>query len=133
MTILIAKFARVKNVVGCTPPISGKLPNATIAAIHLAGANEINIVVGVQVIVAMAIDTETIHIVNFFAGPGNGFVAEGKRQLFGEVGIDLFAGPTEILIVLIRRPILSQLQLIFSHRLNMDLTCLPFLSQHRRM
>ena len=99
MTILTAKVAGVKHVIGCTPPINGKIPNATVAAMYLAGADEIFILGGVQAIVAMAIGTETIRKVDFIAGPGNAFVAEGKRQLFGEVGIDLFAGPTEVLIV----------------------------------
>lgn len=99
MTILTAKVAGVRHVIGCTPPINGKIPNATVAAMHLAGADEIFILGGVQAIAAMAVGTETIRKVNFIAGPGNAFVAEGKLQLFGEVGIDLFAGPTEILIV----------------------------------
>ncbi|PYI00342.1 histidinol dehydrogenase 1 [Aspergillus sclerotiicarbonarius CBS 121057] len=99
MTILTAKVAGVPHVVGCTPPIAGQIPHATVAAMHLAGADEIHLVGGVQAIAAMAVGTETIRKVDFIAGPGNAFVAEGKRQLFGEVGIDLFAGPTEILIV----------------------------------
>ncbi|GME44263.1 putative histidinol dehydrogenase protein [Neofusicoccum parvum] len=99
MTILTAKVAGVPHVIGCTPPIAGELPHATIAAMHLAGADEIFILGGVQAIAAMAVGTETIAKVDFIAGPGNAFVAEGKRQLFGEVGIDLFAGPTEILLV----------------------------------
>ncbi|KAF2812722.1 histidinol dehydrogenase [Mytilinidion resinicola] len=99
MTILTAKVAGVRHVVGCTPPIAGKIPNATVAAMHLAGADEIFILGGVQAVVAMAVGTQTIRKVDFIAGPGNAFVAEGKRQLFGEIGIDLFAGPTEILLV----------------------------------
>ncbi|BAE55256.1 histidinol dehydrogenase [Aspergillus flavus] len=99
MTILTAKVAGVPHVVGCTPPIAGKVPHATIAAMHLAGADEIYLLGGVQAIAAMAVGTGTMKKVDFIAGPGNAFVAEGKRQLFGEVGIDLFAGPTEILIV----------------------------------
>lgn len=99
MTILTAKVAGVPRVIGCTPPIAGKVPHATIAAMHLAGADEIYLLGGVQAIAAMAIGTETIGGVDFIAGPGNAFVAEGKRQLFGEIGIDLFAGPTEVLIV----------------------------------
>ncbi|KAL4995484.1 histidinol dehydrogenase [Aspergillus recurvatus] len=99
MTILTAKVAGVPHVIGCTPPIAGKFPHATIAAMHLAGADEIYLLGGVQAIAAMAIGTESIRKVDFIAGPGNAFVAEGKRQLFGEIGIDLFAGPTEILIV----------------------------------
>jgi len=99
MTILTAKVAGVPNVIGCTPPIGGKIPNATVAAMHLAGADEIFILGGVQAIAAMAVGTESIRKVDFIAGPGNAYVAEAKRQLFGEVGIDLFAGPTEVLIV----------------------------------
>lgn len=99
MTILTAKVAGVPHVIGCTPPIAGKVPHATIAAMHLAGADEIYLLGGVQAIAAMAVGTETIRSVDFIVGPGNAFVAEGKRQLFGEIGIDLFAGPTEILIV----------------------------------
>ncbi|KAH8682850.1 histidinol dehydrogenase [Tricladium varicosporioides] len=99
MTILTAKVAGVEHVIGCTPPIAGQMPNATIAAMHFAGADEIFVLGGVQAVAAMAIGTETIRKVDFIAGPGNAFVAEGKRQLFGDIGIDLFAGPTEILIV----------------------------------
>lgn len=99
MTILTAKVAGVKHVIGCTPPIAGKLPAATISAMHLAGADEIFILGGVQAIAAMSVGTETIAKVDFLAGPGNAFVAEAKRQMFGQVGIDLFAGPTEVLVV----------------------------------
>lgn len=99
MTIITAKVAGVPNVVACTPPINGQLPNATIAAAHFAGADEIFILGGTQAVAAMAIGTETIPQVEFLAGPGNAFVAEAKRQLFGEIGIDLLAGPTEVLIV----------------------------------
>ncbi|OAP65173.1 histidinol dehydrogenase [Fonsecaea erecta] len=99
MTILTAKVAGVKHVIGCTPPIAGQLPAATISAMHLAGADEIFILGGVQAIAAMALGTETIAKVDFLAGPGNAFVADAKRQMFGQVGIDLFAGPTEVLIV----------------------------------
>ncbi|KAK9860062.1 histidinol dehydrogenase [Penicillium brevicompactum] len=99
MTILTAKVAGVKNVIGCTPPIAGKIPYATIAAMHYAGADQIYLLGGVQAVAAMAVGTETIPKVDFIAGPGNAFVAEAKRQLFGEIGIDLFAGPTEVLIV----------------------------------
>jgi histidinol dehydrogenase len=99
MTILTAKVAGVKHVVGCTPPINRQIPHATVAAMHMAGADEIFLLGGVQAVAAMAVGTETIRKVDFLAGPGNAFVAEGKRQLFGEVGIDLFAGPTEILII----------------------------------
>ncbi|KAJ5338863.1 hypothetical protein N7452_005591 [Penicillium brevicompactum] len=99
MTILTAKVAGVKNVIGCTPPIAGKIPYATITAMHYAGADQIYLLGGVQAVAAMAVGTETIPKVDFIAGPGNAFVAEAKRQLFGEIGIDLFAGPTEVLIV----------------------------------
>ncbi|KAI0015603.1 histidinol dehydrogenase [Xylariomycetidae sp. FL0641] len=99
MTILTAKVAGVKHVSACTPPIAGKIPNATIAAAHFAGADEIFVLGGTQAIAAMALGTETIKKVDFIAGPGNPFVAEAKRQLFGEIGIDLLAGPTEVLIV----------------------------------
>lgn len=99
MTILTAKVAGVRNVVACTPPASGEIPLATVAAMHLAGADQIFIVGGIQAVAAMAIGTETIPKVDFIAGPGNAFVAEAKRQLFGQIGIDLFAGPTEVLIV----------------------------------
>ena len=99
MTILTAKVAGVPHVIGCTPPIEGKIPNTTVAAMHLARADEIYILGGVQAVAAMAVGTSTIKKVDFIAGPGNAFVAESKRQLFGEIGIDLFAGPTEVLIV----------------------------------
>lgn len=99
MTIITAKVAGVPRVVACTPPIRGEIPAATVAAMKLAGADEIYILGGIQAVTAMAVGTETIAPVNMIAGPGNAYVAEAKRQLFGEVGIDLFAGPTEILIV----------------------------------
>ncbi|KAF2021828.1 histidinol dehydrogenase [Aaosphaeria arxii CBS 175.79] len=99
MTVTTAKVAGVKEIIACTPPILGQLPNATVAAAHFAGADEIHILGGTQAIAAMAIGTESIKKVNFIAGPGNAFVAEAKRLLFGEIGIDLFAGPTETLIV----------------------------------
>ncbi|KAI2771284.1 histidinol dehydrogenase [Daldinia loculata] len=99
MTILTAKVAGVKHVIACTPPILGQVPNATVAAAHFAGADEIFLLGGTQAIASMAIGTESIKKVDFIAGPGNPFVAEAKRQLFGEIGIDLLAGPTEVLIV----------------------------------
>jgi sulfopropanediol 3-dehydrogenase len=99
MIIVTAKVAGVERVMAATPPIKGEIPDATIAAMHLAGADEIYLLGGVQAVAAMAIGTETVAPVSLIAGPGNAFVAEAKRQLFGEVGIDLFAGPTEILIV----------------------------------
>ncbi|WP_422742119.1 histidinol dehydrogenase [Mycobacterium sp. WMMD1722] len=99
MTIVTAKVAGVQRIAACTPLIRGEMPDATIAAMHLAGADEIYLLGGIQAVAALAIGTETIEPVNMLAGPGNAFVAEAKRQLFGEVGIDLFAGPTEVLIV----------------------------------
>jgi sulfopropanediol 3-dehydrogenase len=99
MTIITAKVAGVPRVVACTPPIRGEIPAATVAAMKLAGADEIYILGGIQAVSAMAVGTETIAPVNMIAGPGNAYVAEAKRQLFGEVGIDLFAGPTEILVL----------------------------------
>jgi sulfopropanediol 3-dehydrogenase len=99
MTVVTAKVAGVGRVIACTPPIRGELPAATITAMHLAGADEILVLGGTQAVAAMALGTETIAKVDLLAGPGNAYVAEAKRQLFGEVGIDLFAGPTEILII----------------------------------
>ena len=99
MTIVTAKVAGVPRVAACTPPIRGEIPAATVAAMSMAGADEIYLLGGIQAVVALALGTETIGRVNLLAGPGNAYVAEAKRQLFGEVGIDLFAGPTEILIV----------------------------------
>jgi sulfopropanediol 3-dehydrogenase len=99
MTVVTAKVAGVERVTACTPPIRGEIPNATVAAMHLAGADDIFLLGGVQAVAAMAVGTETVGKVDLLAGPGNAYVAEAKRQLFGEVGIDLFAGPTEILIV----------------------------------
>ncbi|MGW8378226.1 histidinol dehydrogenase [Streptomyces sp. ODS28] len=99
MTILTAKTAGVPRVVACTPPIRGEVPEATVAAMHLAGADEIHLLGGVQAVVSMALGTESMGRVDMLAGPGNAFVAEAKRQLYGEIGIDLFAGPTEILVV----------------------------------
>jgi sulfopropanediol 3-dehydrogenase len=99
MTIVTAKAAGVPRVVACTPPIRGEVPAATVAAMHLAGADEIHLLGGVQAVAAMAIGTDSVPAVDLIAGPGNAYVAEAKRQLFGEVGIDLFAGPTEILVV----------------------------------
>jgi len=99
MTILTAKVAGVPRVVACTPPIRGEIPAATVAAAHLAGADEIYLLGGVQAVTALALGTQTIGKVDLLAGPGNAYVAEAKRQLFGEVGIDLLAGPTEILVI----------------------------------
>lgn len=99
MTIVTAKVAGVPHVTACTPPLRGEIPAATVAAMHLAGADDIFILGGTQAIAAMAIGTQHIQKVDMLAGPGNAYVAEAKRQLFGEVGIDLFAGPTETLII----------------------------------
>ena len=99
MTVLTAKVAGVARVAATTPPNQGSVPPISIAAMHLAGADEIYVLGGVQAIGALALGTETMAPVNLLTGPGNAYVAEAKRQLFGEVGIDLFAGPTEILIV----------------------------------
>jgi sulfopropanediol 3-dehydrogenase len=99
MSILTAKVAGVKRVIACTPPINGKMPAATIAAMYMAGADEIYIVGGVQALAAMAFGTESIQPVDMLVGPGNAYVAEAKRQLYGRIGIDLFAGPTEILVI----------------------------------
>jgi sulfopropanediol 3-dehydrogenase len=99
MSVLTAKVAGVERVIACTPPINGEIPAATIAAMSLAGADEIYILGGVQALAAMAIGTETIDPVDMIVGPGNAYVAEAKRQLFGIVGIDLLAGPTETLVI----------------------------------
>ncbi len=99
MSILTAKVAGVKRVIACTPAIHGQIPAATVCAMHFAGADEIYILGGVQALCAMAIGTASIEPVDMIVGPGNAYVAEAKRQLFGRVGIDLFAGPTEILVI----------------------------------
>jgi sulfopropanediol 3-dehydrogenase len=99
MTVLTAKVAGVDRVAATTPPNDGLAPPVSIAAMHLAGADEIYVLGGVQAVAALALGTESIDAVDILTGPGNAFVAEAKRQLFGEVGIDLFAGPTETLIV----------------------------------
>ncbi|NGO06907.1 histidinol dehydrogenase [Streptomyces sp. HC44] len=99
MTIVPAKVAGVERVAATTPPNRGEVPPVSVAAMHLAGAEEIYVLGGVQAIAALALGTETIDPVHIIAGPGNAYVAEAKRQLFGEVGIDLFAGPTEVLVV----------------------------------
>jgi sulfopropanediol 3-dehydrogenase len=99
MSIVTAKVAGVPRVAACTPPFEGRPTAATIAAMHLAGADEIYVLGGVQALAALALGTESIAPVDMLVGPGNAFVAEAKRQLFGEVGIDLLAGPTEILVV----------------------------------
>jgi sulfopropanediol 3-dehydrogenase len=99
MSVVTAKVAGVERVAACTPPLEGRLPDTTIAAMHLAEADEIYVLGGVQAIAALALGTETIAPVDFLVGPGNAYVVEAKRRLFGRVGIDLVAGPTEILIV----------------------------------
>ena len=99
MSIVTARVAGVKRIVACTPPQQGQLPAATIAAMALAGADEIYVLGGVQAIAAMALGVEWLAPVDMLVGPGNAYVAEAKRQLFGLVGIDLLAGPTEILVV----------------------------------
>ncbi len=99
MSVLTAKVAGVKRVVACTPPIDGEIPAETVTAMALAGADEIYILGGVQALAAMAIGTETIQPVDMLVGPGNAYVAEAKRQLYGRVGIDLLAGPTETLVI----------------------------------
>ncbi len=99
MTIVTARVAGVQRVIACTPPTGGKPHPETVAAMVLAGADEIYILGGVQAVAAMALGTQTIAPVDMLVGAGNAFVAEAKRQLFGQVGIDLLAGPTEILIV----------------------------------
>ncbi|GAK09858.1 histidinol dehydrogenase [Geomicrobium sp. JCM 19038] len=99
MSILTAKVAGVKRVIGCTPPLNGEIPAATVTAMHFAGADEIYILGGVQAMASMALGTENMDSVDMIVGPGNAFVAETKRQLFGKAGIDLLAGPTEVLIV----------------------------------
>ena len=99
MSIVTARTAGVRRVIACTPPNQGEPHAETIAAMVLAGADEIYVLGGVQAVVAMALGTETIAAVDMLCGPGNAYVAEAKRQLFGRVGIDLFAGPTEILVI----------------------------------
>lgn len=99
MSVLTAKVAGVKRVAACTPPINGELPAETIAAMALAGADEIFILGGVQAVAAMAIGTEFVDKVDVIVGPGNALVAEAKRQLYGRVGIDLPAGPTETMVI----------------------------------
>ncbi|MEL6338192.1 MAG: histidinol dehydrogenase, partial [Pseudomonadota bacterium] len=89
----------VPRIIAATPPWQGKPNPAVIAAMHLGGAHEIYVLGGIQAVGAMAIGTETIDPVHMLVGPGNAFVAEAKRQLFGRVGIDLFAGPTETMVI----------------------------------
>jgi len=99
MTVLTAKVAGCDRVITCAPPFKGVPAPLIVAAQHLAGADEIYALGGVQAVAAMAVGTETIKPVSILAGPGNAYVAEAKRLLFGRVGIDLFAGPTEVLVI----------------------------------
>ncbi len=99
MSVATASVAQVPRIIACTPPFKGEPNPAVIAAMHLGGAHEIYVLGGIQGIGAMAIGTETIDPVHMLVGPGNAFVAEAKRQLFGRVGIDLFAGPTETMVI----------------------------------
>ena len=99
MSVVTAKVAGVERVVTCAPPFGGKPAPAIVAAQHLAGADEIFVLGGIQAVAAMAVGTASIKPVDMLVGPGNAFVAEAKRQLFGRVGIDLFAGPTETLVI----------------------------------
>lgn len=99
MSVITAKVAGVDHVVTCAPPFNGRPAPAIVAAQHLAGADEIYCLGGIQAVGAMALGTERIRSVDMLVGPGNAFVAEAKRQLYGRVGIDLFAGPTETLVI----------------------------------
>lgn len=99
MSVATASVAKVPRIIACTPPFKGAPNPAVIAAMHLGGAHEIYVLGGIQAIGAMAIGTKTIDPVHMLVGPGNAFVAEAKRQLFGRVGIDLFAGPTETMVI----------------------------------
>ena len=99
MSVLTAKVAGVKRIVATAPPFHGAAHPAIVSAMHFAGADEILVLGGTQAVAAMAIGTESIAPVDMLVGPGNAFVAEAKRQLYGRVGIDLFAGPTETLVI----------------------------------
>jgi len=99
MSIVTAHVAGVKHIIACAPPFKGGPHPAIVAAMHFGGADEIFVLGGVQAVAAMALGTETIAAVDMIVGPGNAYVAEAKRQLFGRVGIDLLAGPTETLII----------------------------------
>jgi sulfopropanediol 3-dehydrogenase len=99
MGVVTAKVAGVRRVIAAAPPTNGKPSAAIVAAMAMAGADEIYVLGGVQAVAAMAIGTQSIKPVDFIIGPGNAYVAEAKRQLFGRVGIDLLAGPTEVLII----------------------------------
>ena len=99
MSIVTASVAKVPRIIACTPPFEGEPNPAVIAAMHLGGAHEIYVIGGIQAVGAMALGTETIDPVDMLVGPGNAYVAEAKRQLFGRVGIDLLAGPTETMVI----------------------------------
>ena len=99
MSIVTAKVAGVERIIACAPPFKGGPHPAIVAAMHFGGADEIFVLGGVQAVAAMALGTESIKPVDMIVGPGNAYVAEAKRQLFGRVGIDLLAGPTETLII----------------------------------
>src|SRR6516225_99126 len=99
MSVVTARVAGVRRIIACTPPLNGVPPAATVAAMTLGGADEIYILGGIQAVAAMALGTSRIPAVDMLVGPGNAYVAEAKRQLFGRVGIDLLAGPTETLII----------------------------------
>ena len=99
MSVATASVAGVPRIIAATPPFKGEPNPAVIAAMHLGGAHEIYILGGIQAVGAMALGTETIRPVHLLVGPGNAFVAEAKQQLFGRVGIDLFAGPTETMVI----------------------------------
>ena len=99
MSVVTARVAGVKRIIAAAPPFEGGAHPAIVAAMHLAGADEILVLGGTQAVGAMALGTETIAPVDMLVGPGNAFVAEAKRQLYGRVGIDLFAGPTETLVI----------------------------------
>jgi sulfopropanediol 3-dehydrogenase len=99
MSIVTAKVASVKRIIACAPPYKGGPHPAIVAAMHFGGADDIYVLGGVQAVAAMALGTETMAPVDMIVGPGNAYVAEAKRQLFGRVGIDLLAGPTETLII----------------------------------
>src|SRR4051812_29016781 len=99
MTVVTAKVAGVGRVAATTPPDHGEVPPVSIAAMHLAGADEIYVLGGIQAVAALALGTETIAPVHMIARPGNAHVTEAKRQLFGEIGIHVHAGPTEVLII----------------------------------
>ncbi len=99
MSVVTASVAGVARIAAATPPFKGEPNPAVIAAMHMGGAHEIYVLGGIQAVGAMALGTETIQAVDMLVGPGNAYVAEAKRQLFGRVGIDLFAGPTETMVI----------------------------------